>query len=124
MRIATWNVNSLKARQEAVEGWLARTEPDVLRIQEAKRLHTDTRTWESGARLPARMAWSRAAAPILAAALLLAGCGAGGNPQPATYTDPPPEPPASPLPGAAEADLALRAFGPLIARDGPHLPRR
>jgi exodeoxyribonuclease-3 len=36
MRIATWNVNSLKARQEAVERWLARAEPDVLLIQETK----------------------------------------------------------------------------------------
>ena len=36
MRIATWNVNSLKARQEAVEKWLARAEPNVLLIQETK----------------------------------------------------------------------------------------
>jgi exodeoxyribonuclease III len=36
MRIATWNVNSLKARQEAVEQWLARAEPDVLLLQETK----------------------------------------------------------------------------------------
>jgi exodeoxyribonuclease-3 len=36
VRIATWNVNSLKARQEAVELWLARAEPDVLLIQETK----------------------------------------------------------------------------------------
>jgi len=36
MRIATWNVNSLKARQEAVERWLARAEPDVLLVQETK----------------------------------------------------------------------------------------
>jgi exodeoxyribonuclease-3 len=36
MRIATWNVNSLKARQEAVERWLVRAEPDVLLIQETK----------------------------------------------------------------------------------------
>ena len=36
MRIATWNVNSLKARQEAVEKWLARAEPDVLLMQETK----------------------------------------------------------------------------------------
>ncbi len=36
MRIATWNVNSLKARMEAVENWLARAEPDVLLIQETK----------------------------------------------------------------------------------------
>ncbi len=36
MRIATWNVNSLKARQEAVENWLTRTAPDILLIQETK----------------------------------------------------------------------------------------
>ena len=36
MRIATWNVNSLKARQEAVERWLERAEPDILLIQETK----------------------------------------------------------------------------------------
>jgi exodeoxyribonuclease-3 len=36
MRIATWNVNSLKARQDAVEAWLARAEPDILLMQETK----------------------------------------------------------------------------------------
>ena len=36
MRIATWNVNSLKARLEAVEKWLRRAEPDVLLMQETK----------------------------------------------------------------------------------------
>jgi exodeoxyribonuclease-3 len=36
MRIATWNVNSLKARQEAVEKWLERAAPDVLLLQETK----------------------------------------------------------------------------------------
>jgi exodeoxyribonuclease-3 len=36
MRIATWNVNSLKARLEAVELWLERAAPDVLLIQETK----------------------------------------------------------------------------------------
>ncbi len=36
MRIATWNVNSLKARQDAVEAWMARARPDVLLIQETK----------------------------------------------------------------------------------------
>jgi len=36
MRIATWNVNSLKARMEAVERWLVKAEPDVLLIQETK----------------------------------------------------------------------------------------
>jgi len=36
MRIATWNVNSLKARLPAVEQWLARASPDVLLMQETK----------------------------------------------------------------------------------------
>jgi exodeoxyribonuclease-3 len=36
MRIATWNVNSLKARMEAVELWLDRVRPDVVLIQETK----------------------------------------------------------------------------------------
>ncbi len=36
MRIATWNVNSLRARLEPVEAWLARAEPDVLLLQETK----------------------------------------------------------------------------------------
>jgi exodeoxyribonuclease-3 len=36
MRIATWNVNSLKARIEKVQWWLERAEPDVLLMQETK----------------------------------------------------------------------------------------
>jgi exodeoxyribonuclease-3 len=36
MRIAAWNVNSLKARLEKVEWWLERAAPDVLLIQETK----------------------------------------------------------------------------------------
>ena len=36
MRIATWNVNSLKARQEKVDWWLDRASPDVLLMQETK----------------------------------------------------------------------------------------
>src|SRR5688572_19616867 len=36
MRLATWNVNSLKARLERVETWLGEVEPDVLCIQETK----------------------------------------------------------------------------------------
>jgi exodeoxyribonuclease-3 len=36
MRIATWNVNSLKARLERVMGWLERARPDVLLLQETK----------------------------------------------------------------------------------------
>ena len=41
MRIATWNVNSLKARQEAVERWLERAAPDILLIQETKLTDVD-----------------------------------------------------------------------------------
>jgi len=41
VRIATWNVNSLKARQDAVEAWLARAEPDILLIQETKLTDAD-----------------------------------------------------------------------------------
>jgi len=36
VRIATWNVNSLKARQERVEEWLGLREPDILLMQETK----------------------------------------------------------------------------------------
>ncbi len=41
MRIATWNVNSLKARQEAVENWLERAAPDILLMQETKLTDAD-----------------------------------------------------------------------------------
>ena len=36
MRIATWNVNSLRARLDKVVGWLATAQPDVLLMQETK----------------------------------------------------------------------------------------
>ncbi|MGH9244348.1 MAG: exodeoxyribonuclease III [Acidimicrobiales bacterium] len=36
MRIATWNVNSLKVRLPGVEEWLAAVQPDVLCLQETK----------------------------------------------------------------------------------------
>jgi len=36
VRIATWNVNSLKARLPRVEEWVAQTQPDVLCMQETK----------------------------------------------------------------------------------------
>ena len=41
MRIATWNVNSLKARQEAVDNWLAKAAPDILLMQETKLTDAD-----------------------------------------------------------------------------------
>lgn len=36
MRLATWNVNSLKARLDRVLAWVQRTQPDVLCMQETK----------------------------------------------------------------------------------------
>jgi exodeoxyribonuclease-3 len=36
MRIATWNVNSLKARLDKVAWWVERAQPDVLLLQETK----------------------------------------------------------------------------------------
>jgi exodeoxyribonuclease-3 len=36
MRLATWNVNSLKARMHRVEAWLADVQPDVVCLQETK----------------------------------------------------------------------------------------
>src|SRR5262245_25666636 len=41
MRIATWNVNSLKARLEKVLWWLDRAKPDVLLMQETKLTDAD-----------------------------------------------------------------------------------
>jgi len=36
MRIATWNVNSIRVRLETVLEWMARARPDVLCLQEIK----------------------------------------------------------------------------------------
>ena len=36
MKIATWNVNSLRVRLEQVIEWLKRVQPDVLGLQETK----------------------------------------------------------------------------------------
>jgi exodeoxyribonuclease-3 len=41
MRIATWNVNSLKARLDKVLWWLERARPDVLMLQETKLVNDD-----------------------------------------------------------------------------------
>ena len=41
MRIATWNVNSLKARLEKVSWWLDRARPDILLMQETKLTDAD-----------------------------------------------------------------------------------
>lgn len=36
MKIATWNVNSVRARLEGLDAWLKKTRPDVLLLQEIK----------------------------------------------------------------------------------------
>jgi exodeoxyribonuclease III len=36
LKIATWNVNGIRARQVEVAGWVAREQPDVLCLQEIK----------------------------------------------------------------------------------------
>jgi exodeoxyribonuclease-3 len=41
MRIATWNVNSLRARLDKVSWWLERARPDVLLMQETKLTDAD-----------------------------------------------------------------------------------
>jgi len=50
MRIATWNVNSLRARIEKVFWWLDRAAPDVLLMQETKLTDDDAPTEEFGRR--------------------------------------------------------------------------
>lgn len=46
MKVATWNVNSLRARLELVIDWLAREQPDVLCMQETKVLDSEFPTEE------------------------------------------------------------------------------
>ncbi|MEM7504156.1 MAG: endonuclease/exonuclease/phosphatase family protein [Pseudomonadota bacterium] len=41
MRIATWNVNSLKVRLGHVEEWMSVAEPDVVALQEIKQVTAD-----------------------------------------------------------------------------------
>ena len=36
MRLATWNVNSIRSRADRVVAWLQRSEVDVLALQETK----------------------------------------------------------------------------------------
>lgn len=50
MRIATWNVNSLRARLDKVWWWLERARPDVLLMQETKLADADAPTAEFAAR--------------------------------------------------------------------------
>lgn len=36
MKIATWNVNSVRARLDRLLAWLKRTQPDIVCLQELK----------------------------------------------------------------------------------------
>jgi len=36
MKIATWNINGIKARIETVEAWLKEADPDIACFQEIK----------------------------------------------------------------------------------------
>ena len=36
MKIATWNVNSVRQREALIRDWLERTQPDLLLMQEIK----------------------------------------------------------------------------------------
>ena len=44
MKIATWNVNGIRAREAQLCEWMARDEPDVVSCQEIKARPTSTRT--------------------------------------------------------------------------------
>jgi len=46
MKLATWNVNSIKARTEHVRRWLARVSPDILCLQELKGLEFPASAFE------------------------------------------------------------------------------
>ena len=41
MRIATWNINGLRARKEFVEVWLKERQPDLVGFQELKMQDVD-----------------------------------------------------------------------------------
>ena len=47
MKIAIWNVNSIKARLEHVKRWLETNQPDLLMIQELKGLEFPTDDFEA-----------------------------------------------------------------------------
>jgi exodeoxyribonuclease-3 len=49
VRIATWNINGVRARLPRLLEWLADTQPDVLAIQETKCAEADFPTAELAA---------------------------------------------------------------------------
>ena len=46
MKIATWNVNSIKVRLDAAIAWLKETKPDVVALQEIKQIIRKSRMLE------------------------------------------------------------------------------
>jgi exodeoxyribonuclease-3 len=56
MRIATWNVNSLKARLDKVTWWLERARPDVLLTQETKLADAPTAAFQGAGCITAKAA--------------------------------------------------------------------
>ncbi len=47
MKIATWNVNGIRARQAELQDWLAREQPDVVCLQEIKASTAQLPIWLS-----------------------------------------------------------------------------
>jgi exodeoxyribonuclease-3 len=41
MKIATWNINGIRARQESLRAWLERRQPDIVVLQEVKALESE-----------------------------------------------------------------------------------
>ena len=82
MRIATWNVNSLKARLEKVAWWLERAAPDVLLLQETKLADQDAPRWRSrwpatSSPTTARAAGTASRSPSRASATVVTNFGGG-----------------------------------------------
>ena len=45
MKIATWNVNGIRARQAELQDWIAREQPDVICLQEIKASSAQLPLW-------------------------------------------------------------------------------
>lgn len=41
MKIATWNINGIRARKESLQAWVERNQPDILVLQEVKALESE-----------------------------------------------------------------------------------
>ena len=45
MKIATWNVNGIRARQAQLQEWLERDQPDIVCLQEIKAAAAQLPVW-------------------------------------------------------------------------------